>query len=302
MGNSNRRRHATAASLTALLLAGVSIPALAQSIETVSVTAEHRREDLQAVPMAVSAFTADDIAARRLEGVRDIQFATPGVNFSKNNFTSSNFSIRGVGTQVISSDSEYGVAFNLDDVYYAVPPIDAAQFYDLERIEVLRGPQSTLYGRGATGGAFNLFSARPRLDAAAADISLGYGNYNAAEVKGMVNVPLVDGQLGFRLAGDWVRHDGYASNVFGGGAAPRVDSRDLWSMRALVRWQPLADTTIDLIASHSADCRCPASPTWVSSGAPSPATPPMNMSMTSPPAPTARTRPSCGWPATGTAS
>jgi outer membrane receptor protein involved in Fe transport len=242
-----------AASLGALLLAGAALPALAQSIETVNVTAEHRLEDLQAVPMAVSAFQADDIAGRRIEGVRDIQFATPNVNYTKNNFTSSNFSIRGVGTQVISSDSEYGVAFNIDDVYYATPPIDAAQFYDVERIEVLRGPQSTLYGRGATGGAFNLFSAKPKLDAFATDGTISYGNYNATEVKGMVNVPLVEGQLGFRLAGDWVRHDGFTRNVFGAGAPSRVDSRDLWSGRALLRWQPGADTTIDLIASHSAE-------------------------------------------------
>src|SRR3569833_2872707 len=239
------------ASLAARLLGGSALPGLAQSIETVNVTAEHRLEDLQTVPMAITAFQASDIDDRRVEGVRDIQFATPNVNYSKNNFTSSNFSIRGIGTQVISSDSEYGVAFNVDDVYYAVPPIDAAQFYDMERIEVLRGPQSTLYGRGATGGAVNLFTARPKLDGYAADFSAGYGSYDAAEVKGMVNVPIIDGQLGLRLAADWVRHDGYTQNVYGAGG--RVDSRDLWSGRASLRWQPSADTTVDLIASHSAE-------------------------------------------------
>jgi outer membrane receptor protein involved in Fe transport len=246
-----RTRNAIA-SLSALLLAGSAIPALAQSIETVNVTAEHRLEDLQTVPMAISAFQADDVGARRLEGVRDIQFATPNVNYTKNNFTSSNFSIRGIGTQVISSDSEYGVAFNIDDVYYAVPPVDAAQFYDLERIEVLRGPQSTLYGRGATGGAVNLFSARPKLDAFGADFAIGMGNYAATEVKAMVNVPLIAGELGLRVAGDWIRHDGYTTNIFGGGA-DKVDSRNLWSGRALLRWQPGEGTVIDLIASHSAE-------------------------------------------------
>jgi iron complex outermembrane receptor protein len=185
----------------AALLAGAAIPALAaaafaQSIETVTVSAERRLEDLQAVPMAVTAFQAGDIAARRIEGVRDIQFATPGVNYTKNNFTSSNFSIRGIGTQVISADSEFGVAFNIDDVTYAVPPIDSAQFYDLERIEVLRGPQSTLYGRGATGGVVNVFSARPDVDEQSSSFAATYGNTNAAELKGMVNIPLVDGKLG----------------------------------------------------------------------------------------------------------
>lgn len=240
--------------LAALLLAGAALPlaaAQAQGIETVTTSAEHKLEDLQSVPMAVTAFQGDEIVSRRLDEVRDIQFATPSVNFTKNNFTSSNFSIRGIGTQVVSGDSEYGVAFNIDDVYYAVPPVDAAQFYDLERIEVLRGPQSTLYGRGATGGAFNIFSARPQLDGFAADFSSSYGNYNAAEVEGMVNVPLIPGTLVLRLAGDWVRHDGFTSNVFGGAMPSHLDSRDLWSGRASLRWQPQEDTTIDLIASRA---------------------------------------------------
>ncbi len=246
-----RRAWRIGALLAGAALGVLNIAARAQTIETVTVSAEHRLEDQQSVPMAVSAFASADIVERRLNGVRDIQFAAPAVNFTKSNFSSSNFSIRGIGTQVISGDSEYGVAFNIDDVYYAVPPIDAAQFYDLERIEVLRGPQSTLYGRGATGGAFNVFSARPRLDGFAADLSSSYGNYNAAEIQGMVNVPLVAGELGLRLAGDWVRHDGFTRNVFGGSAPSRVDSRDLWSARASLRWQPGQDTMIDLIASRA---------------------------------------------------
>jgi len=205
MGNADRR---LCRSLTALLLAGASAPALAQGIETISVTAEHRLEDLQAVPMAVSAFQTGDIAARRIEGVRDIQFATPNVNYTKNNFTSSNFSIRGIGTQVISADSEFGVAFNIDDVYYAVPPIDSAQFYFIERIEVLCGPQSTLYGRGATGGMVNVFTVRPELYEQSASFSAVCDIYNAAKLKGMVHLPLLDGLLGQRLAGELVCHDG----------------------------------------------------------------------------------------------
>jgi outer membrane receptor protein involved in Fe transport len=254
----NRLLAARRAHISVCLLAATALPALvagarAQVIESVTVSAERRLEDLQSVPMAVSAFQADDITARRMEGVRDIQFATPNVNYTKNNFTSSNFSIRGIGTQVISADSEFGVAFNIDDVYYAVPPIDSAQFYDLERIEVLRGPQSTLYGRGATGGAVNVFSARPDLSKNSASFSASYGNYNAAEIKGMVNVPLIEGELGLRVAADWVRHDGWTQNQFGAPAPARLDSRDLWSARATLRWQPADGTTFDLIASHAAE-------------------------------------------------
>jgi iron complex outermembrane receptor protein len=252
------RRRSGARSRIPYLLASVALPALAaaahaQVIETVTVSAERRLEDLQSVPMAVTAFQASDLTARRIEGVRDIQFATPGVNYTKNQFTSSNFSIRGIGTQVISADSEFGVAFNIDDVYYAVPPIDSAQFYDMDRIEVLRGPQSTLYGRAATGGAVNLFTARPRLEEYDSSLAASYGNHNAAELTGMLNLPLVSGELGLRLAGDWVRHDGWTRNIQGGTSPTRLDSRDLWSLRASLRWQPDDDTTIDLIASHASE-------------------------------------------------
>ena len=252
------RRRPGARSRLTLLLASVALPALAvaaraQVIETVTVSAEKRLEDLQSVPIAVTAFQASDIVGRRIEGVRDIQFATPSVTYTKNQFTSSNFSIRGIGTQVISGDSEFGVAFNIDDVYYAVPPIDSAQFYDMDRIEILRGPQSTLYGRGATGGAVNLFTARPALDTYDSSLAASYGNHNAAEISGMMNLPLVSGELGLRLAGNWVRHDGWTRNTFGGNAPGRLDSRDLWSLRASLRWQPGEDTIVDLIASHAAE-------------------------------------------------
>jgi outer membrane receptor protein involved in Fe transport len=245
-----------ASSHKALLLglAGTTLlaaPAFAQAIETVVVTAQKRAEDVQEVPIAISAFTASDLAERQITQYKDIQFATPSVNFTKTNFTAANFSIRGIGTQIISTDSEFGVAFNINDVYYQTPPMDSAQFYDLHDVEVLRGPQSTLYGRGATGGAVNVTTARPVLDAFAADGWATYGNYNSSEVRGMINMPIVEGTLGLRLAGDWVRHDGFTRNIYPGAAD--ADGRDLWSLRASLRWQPSARTTIDFIAGHSAE-------------------------------------------------
>jgi len=234
--------------LVALLLPAMAGPAFAQAIETVIVTAEKRAEDVQSVPMAVSAFTPQDLAGHQITQFKDLQFATPSVNYTKNNFTASNFSIRGIGTQIISTDSEFGVAFNVDDVYYATAPVDSAQFYDIAEVEVLRGPQSTLYGRGATGGAVNVTTARPQLDGFGAAGSVSYGNYDSAEVQGMVNVPLTD-TLAARIAGDWVAHDGFTKDLYPG--IGRVDGRDMWSGRASLRWQPDDDTTVDLIASRS---------------------------------------------------
>jgi outer membrane receptor protein involved in Fe transport len=235
-----------------LVTSAFTVPAFAQ-IETVVVTAEKRAEDIQSVPIAVSAYTAQDLTAHQVNGFKDIQFSTPNVSYTKANFTGTNFQIRGIGTQVISGDAESGIAFNIDDVYYANAPVDSGQFYDIERVEVLRGPQSTLYGRGATGGAVNIFSARPKLDEMSANIDGSIGSYDTAEVKGMVNMPIITDELGVRIAGDWVRHDGYATNVAANGANgldQHPDSRDQWSMRGLIRWQPTQDTTVDVIYSH----------------------------------------------------
>jgi len=235
-----------------LVTSAFTVPAYAQ-IETVIVTAEKKAEDIQTVPIAVTAYSAQDLAAHQVNGFKDIQFSTPNVSYTKANFTGTNFQIRGIGTQVISGDAESGIAFNIDDVYYLNAPVDSGQFYDVESVQVLRGPQSTLYGRGATGGAVNIFSAKPKLDAFAASIDASYGTYDSAEVKGMVNMPIITDELGIRLAGDWVRHDGYATNVDPTAGDRHPDSRDQWSGRALVRWQPTQDTTVDLIFSHSSE-------------------------------------------------
>jgi len=233
-----------------LVTTAFTVPAFAQ-IETVIVTAQKRAEDIQSVPIAVTAYTAQDLAAHQVNGFKDIQFSTPNVSYTKANFTGTNFQIRGIGTQVISGDAESGIAFNIDDVYYANAPVDSGQFYDLESVQILRGPQSTLYGRGATGGAVNVFSAKPKLDAFAASIDASYGTYNTSEIKGMVNMPIVTDELGIRLAADWVRHDGYANNLDPTAGDAHPDSRDQWSVRGLIRWQPTQDTTVDVIYSHA---------------------------------------------------
>jgi outer membrane receptor protein involved in Fe transport len=225
----------------------MSIPAAAQ-IETVVVTAEKKAEDIQAVPIAVTAFTGQDLKLRQVLQFKDLQFHLPNVTYTNTNFGGANFQIRGIGIAAVGYDAETGTAIHIDDVFLANPPITEATFYDIDRIEVLRGPQSTLYGRGATGGTVNIITAKPVLDTTAATIEAAYGNYNESEIKAMLNVPLVDNQLGVRLAGDWLRHDGFVTNIFNG---HKVDSNDTYSFRGSVRWQPTDDTSIDVVGSYS---------------------------------------------------
>jgi len=228
-----------------LLSTALAAPAFAQ-IEEVVVTAQKKSEDAQTVPIAITAYTAQDLQAKQIDQFKDLVFSTPNVSYTKGNFTGSDFQIRGIGITAVGYDAESGVAVHEDDVFLSNPPLAEASFYDLDRIEVLRGPQSTLYGRGATGGTVNVITAKPNLDEFHSDIEASYGNYNYQEVKGMVNIPIIEGQLGLRLAGDWTQRDGFVTNVANG---DKLDGRDQYSLRGTLRWQPTARTTIDIIAS-----------------------------------------------------
>ena len=232
---------------TLLMTTAFAVPALAQ-IETVTVTAEKRVEDIQNVPIAVTAYNAEDIAAHQLNQFKDLQFSTPNVTYTKGNFTGSNFQIRGIGITAVGYDAESGVAVHEDDVFLANPPLAEANFYDLESIEVLRGPQSTLYGRGATGGTVNIRTAKPNLEEFSAYGMGSYGNYNSSELQGYVNIPLITDVAGIRLAGDWTRRDGVVENIADGS---KIDSQNTYSLRGSLRFQPTEDTTIDIIGSYS---------------------------------------------------
>src|SRR5579871_421233 len=234
--------------LNATLLAGaIAAPAFAQ-IEEVVVTAQKRAEDIQTVPISITAYSAQDLAARQIYQVKDLQFSTPSVTYTKGNFTSSDFSIRGIGQSVVSGDEEAGVATDVNDVYLLAPLLAESTFYDLQRVEVLRGPQSTLYGRGATGGVVNEITEPADLTSSYGDIYASYGNYNAVEIRGDVNAPVVDDHLAIRLAGDWVRHNGYIDNAFNNS---HIDSQDTYSARGSLRWEPTTRTTVDFMAQFT---------------------------------------------------
>ncbi|MBI3676801.1 MAG: TonB-dependent receptor [Proteobacteria bacterium] len=257
-----RNRKSRSITFTSALLLGSCLvaPVFAAEIEVVTVTAEKKAEDIQSVPIAVSAFSGEDLSRKQITGFADLQFNIPSVYFSHGNFGPSNFSIRGIGSLAVTTSGDAGVSVNVNDIYLSSPPLTTATYYDVERLEVLRGPQSTLYGRNATGGAINTITAKPNVDEFKSDIEATYGNFNGKEVRAMVNVPLVEGQLGLRLAGFWESRDGTIDNVFASthaGVASKIDSRHDYSLRGSLRWQPSDKTTVDLVlsASNESDSR-----------------------------------------------
>ncbi len=214
-------------------------------IEEIVVTAQRQAESLQDVPIAVTAFTGETLAAQQIENTADLQLSLPNITFTKTNFTSSNFSIRGIGESVVSTSADQGVGVHINDMPVNNPRLFEIEFFDLERLEVLRGPQGTLFGRNATGGVVNLITARPKRDfGASADVE--YGNFDSLKLNGMINVPVGE-TLGFRVAGIYTKRDGYTKNLFDDS---NIDGRDSYALRGTVRWEPTDATSIDLIGQY----------------------------------------------------
>ncbi|MDX1293350.1 MAG: TonB-dependent receptor plug domain-containing protein, partial [Hyphomonas sp.] len=161
-----------------------------RTLSTVTVTTQKTEQSIQDVPIAVSAFDEDAIDRLQLTGGSDLVKAVPNVSFTKGQFTSANFKIRGIGADVVAQSGDAGVGIHQNDVPLQANRLFEAEFYDIERAEILRGPQGTLYGRNATGGVFNLITAKPVFDEFQADLSLTYGNYSTIKTKGMINLPM----------------------------------------------------------------------------------------------------------------
>lgn len=210
------------------------------------VTAQRVSERLQDVPIAVSAFSAEALEAQQIENTSDLQLTLPNVVFSKGNFTGASFTIRGIGDLCVGVSCDSATAIHLNDQPLYGTRIFETEFFDLAQVEVLRGPQGTLYGRNATSGVINFRSARPDLSGFAAGAEFEYGNYNSIKTKGFINVPIGD-TLGVRLAGVYLNRDGFTRNLFDGG---RLDGRDLYGIRGSIRWEPTDNTTLDLLGYY----------------------------------------------------
>ncbi len=235
---------------TALSGFGAVTPLYAQDDEiddnVIIVTAQRQAQSLQDVPIAVSAFDAKALDAQQIENASDLQLTLPNVSFTKSNFTSASFTIRGIGDLCVGVTCDSATGIHLNDEPLFSTRLFETEYFDLERIEVLRGPQGTLFGRNATSGVVNVVSAKPKLGEFGASAEAEYGNFNSIKVKGMVNVPLGD-TLAVRLAGYYLKRDGYTKNLFNNTS---IDGRDLYSVRASIRWEPTPDTTIDLLGSY----------------------------------------------------
>ncbi len=216
-----------------------------QPIEEVTVTAQKIEESLQDVPIAVSALSGDSMDALKIERGEELLRAVPNVNFSKANFSTYNFSIRGVGTKAVSAATDPAVAVSFNNAPLIRNRLFEQEFFDVQRVEVLRGPQGTLYGRNATAGVVNMLPIMPG-DALDSEIKVEIGNYNSKRTSGMFNLPMSD-TLALRLSGAMTKRDGFDNNTYTGND---VNDRDLYSTRAIFEWEPVDNFNANLIWQH----------------------------------------------------
>lgn len=230
---------AMALAMPALAQDTTAAPAAEEFGDDIVVTALKREESLQDTALAVSAFGSAAIEDKVIDDAVDLSFSVPNLTVSDNG----NASLRGVGNLAISSTAESGLGYHVNGVYLGNPGAES-EYYDIERIEVLRGPQGTLYGRNTTAGVINIISQRPT-DGFEGYLTAGYGNYDTMRLRGAVNLPLAEG-FATRLAGYYLRRDGYTTNIFNGND---IDNRRMFGLRSSTRLE-LGDTRIDLIASY----------------------------------------------------
>ncbi|HEX6860684.1 MAG TPA: TonB-dependent receptor [Caulobacteraceae bacterium] len=250
MSESLRLRSLLAMGVSAAAILG-AMPALAQDatnsdqgtvVGEVVVTAQKREEAIQDVPIAVSAFSQDTLEKAKIDGGPNLVTAIPNVNFSKGNFTGYNFQIRGIGSKLVSGNADAGTGIHLNNAPLTANNLFEAEFYDVERVEVLRGPQGTLYGRNATGGVVNIITAKPVQDFEAS-IRGEIGNYNSRKLRAMVNIPINEA-FALRAAGSILKRDGYGDNLVTGNDA---DDRDLYGARLSLAFTPSDTMRFDLM-------------------------------------------------------
>jgi len=240
------RDEQSSASMPQLLLAQAT-PSARASVETVTVTSSKLGgADVQSIPIAITALSQEQLTATQTAGGPDLVKQVPNLTFTKTNFTGYSIQVRGIGTQAISVATDPAVAVAFNDTPFIRNHFFEQEFYDLSQVEVLRGPQGTLYGRNATAGVVNITSAKPT-DQFEAMASADFGNYNNRRFEGMINIPFVSDKLDLRIAGEWTKRDGYSFNETTG---QQIDGRDLWSGRATLGWKPTSNVQTYLIWEH----------------------------------------------------
>lgn len=235
LGVGSVHAHAAAESTAPAQQAGGAMnSSAAEGLAEVVVTAQRRQENLQKAPIPVAVVDGEALSSAGIVNPAQLSTLVPALQVVNTNGAYSNFYIRGVGNFTGNALTESAIAFNYDGVYLARPSSTVGFFYDLERVEVLKGPQGSLYGRNATGGAINVIPQAPTFETGGYGRA-EFGNHDTVNFEGAVNVPFSD-KAALRVAGIYNHHDGYMKDGTsdakdsGGRLQLRVDPTDALSI------------------------------------------------------------------------
>jgi iron complex outermembrane receptor protein len=221
--------------IASLLAADISAQDSQSVFEEVLVTAEKRSESLQDLSQAITVLTGEDLDTRQVTSFVDLSAIAPGVNIAKNEGFKTVITIRGVGNEANQNAiANPSVSYHLDGIYVASPFALQTDFLDLERIEVLRGPQGTLFGQNSTGGAINVITTAPSMDSSFGKADLTLGDYGLVKARAAYNLPLSD-TLALRASVISNKRDGFTDNLT---LDQDLDDANSLSARVRVLYEP----------------------------------------------------------------
>ncbi len=242
-------QYAISASIAALSLASVSVPVNAQQTESSSiedgeaddnvilVTAQRREQKLQDVPSSIAAYGSEEIGNLQATQLSELTNFTPNtqVTYPYGEGGPPNFIVRGISSTDYSPNQSRPVAIYNDESIRNLQALEVTPLYDVARVEILRGPQGTLYGKNATGGAINIVTEKPGFDTEGY-LTASYGNFNRVRIQGAVQTPIISDVLSMRVAGIYVRDDGVFENISPG--AGDLNQTDMFSVRGSLNFEP----------------------------------------------------------------
>lgn len=233
-------------SVIALTLCGTAVLSQAGVLEEVIVTATKRAESLQDIPVTVTAFSSDTIQEAGINNAGDLAIMTPALNINVNQSPfNARMTIRGVGTAQTDPALEPSVGLFVDGVFFGRTGLGMSDLTDIERIEVLQGPQGTLYGKNTNAGAISVITKMPNSEEFEGYVEATAGDYGMHRVTASASAPLTD-TLAYRLSGNIHQRDGYYDNS----AGDDLNDADDWNIQGKLLWQPTDSMSILFSGSH----------------------------------------------------
>lgn len=230
------------------LLAQAAVAPGVVELEAIEVTAQKRVQAIQDVPIPITAYSGTFLESAGVNQYKDLAPLVPGVFMQEQSPNNPGINIRGVTSDSTDPRAEMRVSIFQDGVSINRATGSVTELFDLERVEVLKGPQGTLFGRGAEVGAISIVQRKPG-DTAEASLTAGFGNYSTQRAGGYVNAPL-GGAAAARFAFSYVKRDGVVDNLVDGSD---LNGRDTLALRPSLRWRPGDRTTVDLVFNYQHD-------------------------------------------------